>query len=141
MTDAYVKAESVILRMRPNMSAVDRKLALRSLTRHRDELEKRRVELDAELDAQYDKLTPERSEKYPDIFERKWATFSDAEEEYREISDLIAEIDLRVEGGDLIGWKEESKATHRGLPDHESGSTTPDVPAVQRSLLDVYGRT
>ena len=127
----YMLAESEILRMVPYQSKAELKMSLGRLRTFKRSLIEEQRDLDRDLEKRYEELTPGREAKYPERFARKWSEFIGVETQYRKVSDILAEIELRqAEGKVKLGEKEEGPGSREGNPQ--------DV-AEQRQLFAVLG--
>lgn len=78
------------------MKPGEREMAKRRLVKMRDELELDRDELAADLDDQYDDLTPDRVLKAPKKFERRFGDFHQNLTQYERVCDIIGQIERVV---------------------------------------------
>ena len=113
----YMLAESEILRMVSYQSKAELKMSLGRLRTFKRTLIEEQRDLDRDLEKRYGELTPRREARYPERFARKWTEFIEVETQYRKVSDILAEIELRqAEGKVKLGEKEEGPGSRKGHP-------------------------
>jgi hypothetical protein len=110
LSDRLRHADRTLTKLR-EMPPGERKLAVTRLVKMRDELEIDRDELDAAINDEYDELTVERSEKYPDMYERRFGDWHKNVAQYEAVCNRIAEIDRAIEKDRGVNNGEGGEAT------------------------------
>jgi len=125
---AYNMAHAALLRLRPKMLPIDRKTEMVRLSRFKKDLEHEAAELEAALEAGFKSLTPARAAKHPELFDERFRKWADTEQYYRQVVDIIREIEYRETGQEEVEFERIVNRQKAGQADRES-------PVSQRELF------